>query len=181
MLYLNDKGKEELISELSRILDQLQKNYNLKPTDALNLAEPKTDIPLSVFTTTRGPLESLVIYLHVTIGLDFKSIAELLQRDYQTVWTSFKLGCEKQAIPHSSVISKEVLQNISLSSVDDIRVPLALFSTRKLSISESLVTHLHKAHRLSYKDIGLLLNRDQRTIWTMHSRAQKKVNTNETK
>lgn len=53
-------------------------------------------------------------------------------------------------------------------------IPIMLFSDRTLSILEHITTYLKEQHGLSYKEIAILLNRDQRTVWTTYQRARKK-------
>jgi hypothetical protein len=43
-----------------------------------------------------------------------------------------------------------------------------------MSIFESLVGYMKDSLELSYHKIALLLNRDDRTIWTVYQRAKKK-------
>ena len=51
-------------------------------------------------------------------------------------------------------------------------IPLSIFSNRNLSILESLVKFLKERHSLTFADISILLNRDQRTIWTVYHRVK---------
>ncbi|MBU0461773.1 MAG: hypothetical protein KJ574_04265 [Nanoarchaeota archaeon] len=53
-------------------------------------------------------------------------------------------------------------------------VPVGIFAG-KLSPSESLCKYLKENLSLSYKEIARLLNRDERSIWTSHHRANKKM------
>lgn len=56
-------------------------------------------------------------------------------------------------------------------------VPLSIFKDRSLTVLEAVVLYL-KNSGLSFKEISVLLNRDQRTIWTVHNRAIKKKKEN---
>lgn len=51
-------------------------------------------------------------------------------------------------------------------------VPLSIFST-KLSALQALVRYLHEARSLSFSEIGVLLGRSQKTIWTTYQAARK--------
>ncbi len=53
-------------------------------------------------------------------------------------------------------------------------IPLRIFSDRTLSVLEAIVEYLHEKENLSFHQIALLLNRDDRTVWTCHNRAKKK-------
>jgi len=59
-------------------------------------------------------------------------------------------------------------------SISEIKVPLNVFTDRSLSVLEVLVEYLKEYHNLSYHDIAVLLNRDDRTIWTVYNRVSKK-------
>ncbi|MFC1691005.1 RNA polymerase sigma factor [Nanoarchaeota archaeon] len=59
-------------------------------------------------------------------------------------------------------------------SPKEIFVPLSIFST-KLSPSESLSVYLKEEQDLSYSEIGELLNRNERSIWTNFHNARKKA------
>ncbi|USN45870.1 MAG: hypothetical protein H6502_01935 [Candidatus Woesearchaeota archaeon] len=61
------------------------------------------------------------------------------------------------------------------SSQSSASVPLSVFSDRRLTIFEALVYHLHHEKKLAYKDVAKLLCRDNRTIWTVFKRAEKKM------
>ncbi len=53
-------------------------------------------------------------------------------------------------------------------------IPIAIFSDRTLSTLEHIITYLKEQHGLRYKEIALILNRDQRTVWTTYQRSMKK-------
>ena len=66
-------------------------------------------------------------------------------------------------------------ERIGLNSIVSINIPSSIFTNRNLSVLESLVWYLKKDLELGFRDIGKLLNRDERTIWTVHNRAKKKI------
>ncbi len=55
-----------------------------------------------------------------------------------------------------------------------IKVPAYLFRDRRVAVLEALVEYLKDVKGLSYHEIAVLLNRDDRTIWTVYDRAKKK-------
>ena len=59
----------------------------------------------------------------------------------------------------------------SLSYLD---FPTYLFKDRSLSVLEIMVEFLVDHKKMSYHNIAALLNRDDRTIWTVYSRVKKK-------
>ena len=70
---------------------------------------------------------------------------------------------KKTAIPKKS---KSKLETLAF-------VPLGIFKDRSLTVLEALVHYL-KDSGFTFKEISLLINRDQRTIWTVYSRAKGK-------
>ncbi|MBW2967314.1 hypothetical protein KY362_02395, partial [Candidatus Woesearchaeota archaeon] len=52
----------------------------------------------------------------------------------------------------------------------DESIPVAVFA-QSLSPSEALCTYLHRQRGLSFHEIALLINRDDRSVWTSCSRA----------
>lgn len=63
-------------------------------------------------------------------------------------------------------MKREAVYEVSLSS--------SIFRDRMLSVLEVLVEYLKDKKELSYHEIAVLLNRDDRTIWTVYSRVKKK-------
>ncbi len=53
-------------------------------------------------------------------------------------------------------------------------IPLTIFKESELSPFETIVKYLKEKENLTYREIGKLLNRDERNIWTVYSRARKK-------
>jgi len=53
-----------------------------------------------------------------------------------------------------------------------IGIPSFIFRDRSVAVMESLVEFLKDQKKMSIQEIALLLNRDQRTIWTVYNRAK---------
>lgn len=70
---------------------------------------------------------------------------------------------------------KEV-RNLKLTNMSPAgyTIPVTILSDRKLSALEHITAYLKEHHNLTYKEIAILLNRDQRTIWTTYQRTKKK-------
>jgi hypothetical protein len=54
-------------------------------------------------------------------------------------------------------------------------VPCDIFSDRTLGPLECLVKHLRESQKMSFRDIALLLKRDDSTIWTTYHNALRKI------
>jgi len=59
-------------------------------------------------------------------------------------------------------------------SRSEILVPSTIFCDRSLSFLESLIEYLKEQLKLTYHEIALLTNRDERNIWTLYSRVGRK-------
>ncbi len=53
-------------------------------------------------------------------------------------------------------------------------IPVSVLSNRSLSLLESVIEYLKDSQGMNYHEIAVLLNRDDRTIWTCYNRACKK-------
>ena len=56
----------------------------------------------------------------------------------------------------------------------DIMIPLEIFRDRKVAVLECIARYLKEVEGMTYHEIAILLNRDDRTIWTVYNRARKK-------
>lgn len=61
-----------------------------------------------------------------------------------------------------------------LQTHENIEIPVSVLSDRSLSVLEVLAEYLKETLNLTYHQIAVLTNRDDRTIWTVYNRAQKK-------
>ena len=57
---------------------------------------------------------------------------------------------------------------------NEIYIPISQIVTPKLTIYESLIVYLKEQQEFTYREIGDLLKRDERNIWTVYHRALKK-------
>lgn len=53
-------------------------------------------------------------------------------------------------------------------------IPINIFSDRKLTVLEHVITYLKEHQSLTYQKIAIMLNRNPRTIWTVYQRVRKK-------
>jgi len=59
--------------------------------------------------------------------------------------------------------------------LENIKIPMEIFQTKKLSVGECLVHYLSFRLKLKQTEIAFLLRRDPRTIWTCLDRAKRKM------
>lgn len=56
----------------------------------------------------------------------------------------------------------------------DILVPLTIFSSKKLGVLEALVKYLKEEEELSFKEISVLIKKDNKSLWSTYQKAAKK-------
>jgi DNA-directed RNA polymerase specialized sigma24 family protein len=95
------------------------------------------------------------------LNMNYRDIAKELGRNERTIWTAYKKANEKQKEP------------IKISETE-IDLPISIFENNELTILESIIIYL-KNNGKKYSEIGKLLYRDQRNIWTIYSRAINKI------
>jgi len=119
-------------------------------------------LPISVFNNySLSALEAITKYIKEEIGLSYKQIASILNRDERTIWGAYNY-------------SKKKMQERFLLTYSKFYIPLPIFKERSLSVLETIIEYLKEELNLRYCQIAALLNRDDRTIWTVYNRAKKK-------
>ncbi len=155
---------EEII-ELIRVLkDELQKKYSLDGNKIVSLLERKGElqIPAAIFNNNKlSALEGIVKFLKENKEMNFKKIAEILNRSDKTIWTTYKKSSIKMSELFTETDSKYF-------------IPVSLFEDRKMSVLEVIVIHLKENYNLTNHKIAELLNRSDKTVWTVYNRAKKK-------
>jgi hypothetical protein len=148
--------------EFRTLLKKLMRHTHLSAQDLLLKALEVDEIPASVFASDLSPLETVVKYLRENLNLSTNSVAERINRSEKTVWQAYHSSQKKKS-------DKFEIKGISLS------IPVSRFSIRKLSILESVVSFLISEHNMKYSQVADLIKRDDRTIWTVHHRAEQKL------
>ena len=134
----------------------------LEKSDIPDIIKVRKVIPLAIFQVKAlSILEAIVKYLKENGKYKYSQIARLLNRDQRTIWTTYKNAKDK--------FSGKI--NTKFSEFD---IPVEVFSKKKHSALESMTLHLRKTYDLGFTDIGRLIGRDPKTIWTSNSRAKKK-------
>ena len=147
---------------MNLLIKEMRKKYKLTRKEIMELSEvKKMSIPVTIFSEKLGSLESLTKYMKENLEMSYREIAEELNRDQRTIWTVYKKAKEKQK---EQIDVKET----------KIFLPASIFKDRKLTILESIIVYL-KEKGMKYSEIAKLLERDQRNIWTIYSRAVKKL------
>lgn len=153
--------KDEDLQLFKIILNRLKRRYDISSTEVLSLIREEILIPSTIFTKALSPLETDVKYLKENLDLDYSMIAKLLGRNRRAVWQAHKNAVKK--LPEK-LKPEETEYNIPVSVLK-----------AELSILEATVVYMKDEFGLSYHEIGELLQRDERTVWTVYHRAMKKL------
>jgi len=157
---LTEKGKEDLLKAL--ILELKREGLTeQKLFELYNFANESMLVPLSVFSTNLSPLESLSKFLKEEMSLNYHSIGELVKRNERSIWATYKNASSK--MPGKFQLDWSI------------KIPLSIFSNRKLSILENLVYFLVEKYKLSCREVSEMLHKSSSTVWTTYNRAKKKI------
>ena len=151
------------IEILRKLFINVKKRYHLDSSELLNrLEEKEVLIPASVFSKNLSSLETIVKYLKENLELKNKEIAKITKRSVKTIYQAYSSANEKTRKKFEIKEAKYY-------------IPVSALTNRKLGVLESVVKFLKENYELNYSEIGRLLGRDPRTIWTAYSRAIGKV------
>ncbi len=119
-------------------------------------------VPLSVFKNNYlSSLETIVKYLRENLLLSFKQIASLTNRNPIALAVTYRNAKKKMEAKFAEEISPY-------------SIPVSILQDRNISVLENVVFYLKNNFGLTYHKIAVLLNRNDRTIWTVYQRAIKK-------
>jgi len=151
---------------IKKAVEELCARLGITEREVLQLLKEKKEsvhVPVSVFcNNSLSGLELVCKYLKEDLGIRIADIAKLLDRDYRTVWTTCSIANKK----HSGRLSVPK---------SDYFFPTLILANRKLSVLEAIVSYLKDGLGLRFSEIATVLHRDQRNIWTVYSRAAKKL------
>jgi hypothetical protein len=145
----------EIISKLVELLSDKEKQA------LLSKAEKRKGFPISIFRTILSGLEAITVYLKDVERKSINEIAKILNRKPSTLYTTY----------HNA--KKKLKQPIDCSDTS-ITIPLDIFSDRKFSILESLVSFLKEKEQLPLAKIAGVLKKNYSTIKTVYKRYQEK-------
>ena len=160
---LSDQDKKLLNS----VLASLKEKYDFDKTLTLSLSEAKENkdfLPGSIFNKEVGIFESIVKFLYENKNLSFKEISRITKRSTNNISVTYNNARRK----HKNIFESDY----------SVKIPFTIFS-KKYTCFESVCLYLKQ--KMNYHDIAVLLERDDRTIWTTYQRAVKKQKKGEEK
>ena len=119
-------------------------------------------LPVSIFSSSGlSALEAIVKFLRENEEVGNAAVAKILGKSPANTWITYRNAVKK---------------NSGKLSVGEVKVfvPTHIFDS-KLSVLESISKYLREEYSLSYAEIGRLLGRNERTIWTVCQRAERKL------
>ncbi len=162
--------EQERLNRLENLFSSLSSASDLGIRELftfLHQREKYVSVPVGLFNTSLSPLEALVLYIYTKFLLSQQQISALLDRDPTTIWTTLHNAQQKISPAQFKAQFGRLAENQLL-------VPLSVFADRSLSILEHLCIYLREEHEMSNREIARLIGKDDRTIWTVVSRAKKK-------
>lgn len=125
-------------------------------------SEENQNIPVSIFRKGISPLRAVIKFLKENKDYSFSRISKIINRNPRTIWTEYE-----------HVKSTERFSKRDISS-ETIYIGTVNLAKRRLAPLEAISMELKLAD-FSNKEISLLLNKSQKTIWTVINRAEKKL------
>ena len=149
---------------LKIILQRLHQEQGLQLPELIETfqaAKEEASIPLSIFSSSLDPAESLYKFLKENEKLSFQQIASELHRDQKSVWATYRRSWKKK-------------KQVFLIEDERYFLPFSIFKKRRYSFLESVIFYLNSVHHLSNKQIAKLLQRTPNTVAVLMKRARDK-------
>ena len=149
--YLKEQGitQQQIIELMSKLLKSPVKE--------------EIKVTISVFKNDYlGSLEAIVKYLRENLLLSFKQIGALTNRNEIALAVTYRNA------------KKKLEAKFTIEEISPYSIPVTILKDRKISVLENIVFYLKDNFGLTYHAIAVLLNRDDRTIWTVYQRVLNK-------
>ena len=149
--YLKEQGAspEEIIDLVNKILKVPVKE--------------EVKVPISVFNNEYlSSLENIVKYLRENLLISFGQIADLTNRNEIALAVTYRNA------------KKKMPDKFAVTEISPYSIPVSILQDRNISVLENIVAYLRNTFGLAYHKIAVLLNRDDRTIWTVYQRVLNK-------
>ena len=155
--------------KLGRTISELVKGLSLEEKRKLfDTVLEKEGVPLSIFRGELSGLEAIVLYLKDVERKSVSEIAKVLNRSAATIYNTYAKAKNKTKLPNKRKNKSRKKDQI------DFIIPCRIFSNRRFSILEALVSHLKGERKLTLIRIARDLNKSPSTIKTVYWRYQKK-------
>ena len=146
---------------LKAAIDGFKEKYDLSSPAEVLAALQIESIPATIFNDKLSPLETVVKFLKENNNKKLAEIARILKKDVSSVWLAYKHSQQKHP------------KKITFAHTP-YTIPISVLHSSSLSLLETITEHLRDKYGLSYHDLGKLLSRNERTVWTTYRRAKQK-------
>ena len=146
---------------LKKLYTKLKDKYKLTPIDIMSKLDKKEIlIPSCVFSRKLSTFESIVKYLKENLSLPNRKIAILASKSQKSIWQSSN-SAKKKLPPVFEIVPS------------DYYIPVSILK-KPFTILESVVMYLKDELMLNFHEIGVVLKRDNRTVWTVYQKAKER-------
>lgn len=151
--------KDPNYKTLKELYTKIKDKYSLTTTEIISKLEKEILIPSCIFNKELSSFESIVKYLKENLGFTNKKIALLTFKSQKSIWQAYNSAKKKFSSVFKIVPS-------------DYYIPISVLQSN-FTILESVVKFLKEELMLNFHEIGVVLKRDDRTIWTVYQRIRK--------
>lgn len=147
----------------------LSDKYGFKENELQLILRDNLKLPVSIIKNdVLSPLESIVKYLRENKDLTYRQIGKLLSRDPKTLAVTYSVAQKKAP--------EKLKTDADTTDASTIYIDFSIFGAqnKELSILEGVCYHL-KNSGMNYSQISRILGKNQKTIWTVCKRAEKKL------
>lgn len=146
---------------LKALYTKIKDKYKVPSIEIISSLDKKEIlIPSSVFNKKLSAFESIVKYLKENLELPNREIALLISKSQKSVWQTYHFA-------------KKKFPSVFEITTFDCYIPVSALKSQ-FTVLESIVKFLKESLVLNYREIGNVLQRDERTIWTIYQRAKNK-------
>ena len=137
------------------------------------------EIPLHIFyNKVLTPMQSVVLFLKKQ-DLTYREISYLINRDERNIWSIYNKAVKK--LKKEKLKTEKIKNNNKLFTEKQhkqtkLKLPLHIFHNKALTPMEAIISFLKNSHDLTYHQISILINRDERNVWTIYNNAKNKIN-----
>jgi predicted DNA-binding protein (UPF0251 family) len=165
----NQKKIDVEIKKYKEISDAYIQFYNLSKKFSINIIltelEKQIFVPVDIFSDRLGSFESIVKFLVENYNLSFSEISSLLDRSYSSIWNAYSSSKEKSPSRFAPKLARSI--------------PLSILRNKEFGVLENIVAYLRDVCGMSYREISIVVARDERTVWTSYQKIKKKMGENE--
>ncbi|KHO45598.1 MAG: hypothetical protein QS98_C0009G0007 [archaeon GW2011_AR3] len=169
---LNDRLNSELLA-FHTLVHTLSEKHNISFQQVLESIGKVRDKDKDVLVASYvlrdrklGILQAVVKYLKEELNFSYHEIAAILNRDDRAIWSSHNHARKKS---QERFVVKE----------PNYWIPVGIFADPRLGPLETLAFYLREKENYGFTEIGNLLNRDVKTIWTSYYNAREKLRGND--